>query len=159
MTTSKFDLDACRKLAAEERAVTERATPGPWAEAVLSGGHVESVACAEPGAPLLVVDIISGDTPADAAHIARSRTAVPALCDAVDALAAEVERLRAVVDALPRCACGLPATTLSTASGMYLARNVRRCDGCAAKWPTIARYDLPCAAALRTLTAGAKGER
>lgn len=99
-------LDDTRKLAAEERAVAEAAPKGPWRR----GGILRGDDCSlsfehEVRAPhdnvtgecvLLSGNIYVEGHEAAATLAARSRTAVPALCDVV-------EGLLAVVDALPKC--------------------------------------------------------
>ena len=134
-------LDDIRKLAAGERAVADKATLGPWHRLGPDVRHYER------GRSFRIANVQSWDKISENAEaIARSRASVPALCDAVDALLC-------VVEALPLCSCGAPATTISTAGGIYLASGVHRCDVCAAKWPTTCPVDLPYAAALRGLLA------
>lgn len=140
-------LDEIRKLSVDARALAEIATPGPWETyrddrgwaVVGTGGHAwVDVTGINPG-------MNAGH---DATHIARSRTAVPAFCDAVEALLA-------VIDALPRCrVCWLPATKRSDQRpsvycDIHFPVPYESSGGQRVSW-----YDLPHAAALRALLAG-----
>ena len=81
------------ELARECREQADKATPGPWAQ--LDGFPKYIVLAAERGRPIGWLEMPLLD---DMAFIASARTDVPALCDAVEAQAAEIGRLRAALE-------------------------------------------------------------
>lgn len=85
--------------AQEWRELAEAATPGPWEPGVLSIPRDSVISVSENRYVCSVGN--GGYWQQDAAFIAAARTAVPALLTERDALAAEVQQLRAQLDAVP----------------------------------------------------------
>lgn len=106
-----------RVLIAQARERAEKATPGPWVFSDSSDprGRKGEFRSASPHNGFMLVGPWIND--ADAEFIAAARTDVPALCDALEAAHAEVERLRELADfarllgparmVLDRCAEGV----------------------------------------------------
>jgi hypothetical protein len=98
MSPSSLDLAALRSL-------VERATPGPWEDLGDGTWFKDREICGPAyrdaqGNRCVPVVCSTPPRPNDADFIAASRTAVPALLDMVEALKAEVERLREERDVL-----------------------------------------------------------
>jgi hypothetical protein len=72
-----------KNLITEARELCEKATPGPWE----AGGY--GAVCLKSGFKLGNIEGTG-----NAAFIARSRTLIPELCDALEKANAEIERLR-----------------------------------------------------------------
>lgn len=85
-----MDLEKLKALAIEAKALAEKATPGPW-----SNWPGDMVMAGEGDSEKEIAVWCDDGTEDDMRLIARARTAVPELADAVLALAAEVERHRA----------------------------------------------------------------
>jgi hypothetical protein len=145
-----MNLDDIRRLSVAERAVADAAPKGPWKQGdILREGGCSVSLEHEVRAPydtrigecvlLSSNQHITGHEAA-AKLAARSRTAVPALCDAVDALFA-------VVNALPKCECGATATVHVAHTGAV------KCDWHAEVWTIFSPTDLPYSEALRVLLA------
>ena len=106
-------------LITEARELCEKATPGPWRK-VIKGNSIQSHALEADvylGAEgFRRITICSGISPKtqNAAFISRSRTLIPALCDALEKANAEIARLREAQRWIP------VSERLPTERGYYL---------------------------------------
>jgi hypothetical protein len=159
MTT---DIAAGRALVVEARASTDGVTEGPWSVAGHSEYGVECGGINAGDEPIVITD--SGTYPPsmkDAKFIARSRTMLPQLTDAhaaalddLEQLRTRVAKLQAVVDALPKCACGAFAVpkhdgVMSSFRSGFLLRMKLVCASC--KESSISADEMAYAGALRAL--------
>ena len=87
------------ELAREERAHADAATPGPWKHLQSNEKQIWAPGIHSDGSSgCIALACGSGIRTAD--FIARARAAVPALCDAIESQAAEIERLRGALRGL-----------------------------------------------------------
>lgn len=127
------DLDAYVALAREAGALADAATAGPWATTPDGSLVMEED---ENGTDLLhALPPVRGGThqfaeaKRNGQFAAHARTSVPAMRDAILAMAEEMRRHRALVAALPKCEeCGGPATMADHGPD---GPTWYTCDGCA----------------------------
>jgi hypothetical protein len=120
-----------REIITEARELCEKATPGEWKVNHLDDCFIEPRICEIPANGCYDYKMVE----ANSMFIARSRTLIPELCDALEKAEAQIPRWVPVAERLPACEKGAEAgpilyrmKTTGTVEVGYFGRNGRQRD-------------------------------